>query len=424
MKDLLGRTASDWASRGISRRSLLAGIGGAVGYAATPAFAQQFALSQPEWSDGFDTSIPQQAQVRTDKPTIGPETPSYVEAAIQRYADIVARGGWPYVNVSQALKVGVSSPDVAVLRQRLEVSGDLEPVGGNPTAFDSFVDQGLRRFQMRHGVRPDGVLGASGETIQAMNIPAEVRLRQLETNLVRVRSMSGFLGDRYVMVNVPAADIETIENGLVHSHHKAVVGKIDRPTPLLSTHITNIKFHPYWTVPISIIKKDVIPMVQKDPQYLSKFKIRIFDWKTHEEIDPLSIDWNTDQASQYMLRQDPSEINSLGAVKINFPSPEGVYMHDTPSKTLFGNDYRFDSSGCVRVQNVREYVTWILKYTPGWEDPAAVDAALRQSEQIDAQVADKVNLYFNYFTAWANSDGVVQFREDIYKKDDLDVALR
>ncbi|ODN68817.1 L,D-transpeptidase family protein [Methylobrevis pamukkalensis] len=407
----------------ITRRSLLAGIGGAGAFAAMPAAAQQFALDQAEWSDGFDTSMPAQAMVRTNAPTINPETPANVEAAIQRYADIYARGGWPYVNVSQPLKIGASSPEVAQLRQRLEVSGDLQPMGGNPTSFDSFVDQAVRRFQTRHGVRADGVISADGETIKMMNVPVELRLRQLETNLVRVRAMSGFLGDRYVMVNVPAADIETVENGSVHSRHQAIVGKIDRQTPLLSTHITDIKFNPFWTVPVSIIKKDIIPMVNKDPEYLTKFKIRIIDPRSGAEVDQSMVDWSTEDAARYTFRQDPNELNSMGAVKINFPSPEGVYMHDTPSKTLFGSNYRFHSSGCVRVQNVREYVSWILKNTPGW-DAAAVDAGLRSGERLDAIVADRVNLYFNYFTAWASTDGVVQFRDDIYQRDGLDIALR
>ena len=407
----------------VSRRAVLAGIGGAAAFAASPALAQQFALEQAEWTDGFDTAMPEQAKVRTNLPTFGQDTPYYVEQAISRYYDIASRGGWPCRNVGQPLKVGVSSPDVAVLRQRLEISGDLTAVGGNPASFDSFVEQGVKRFQARHGVRADGVITADGETIKMMNVPAEMRLRQLEVNLVRVRSMSGFLGDRYVMVNVPAADIETIENGYVHSHHAAIVGKIDRQTPLLSTHITDIKFNPYWTVPVSIIKKDVIPMVRKDPEYLRKFKIRIFDRSTGAEVDQSMIDWNTEQAASYTLRQDPNELNSMGAVKINFPSPEGVYMHDTPSKTLFGSNFRFHSSGCVRVQNVREYVTWILKNTPGW-DSNAVDLALRNGERLDAVVADRVNLYFNYFTAWANSEGVVHFRDDIYERDGIDVAMR
>lgn len=417
----LADTGSAATDRGISRRALLIGMGGAASLVASPALAQQFALDQTEWRDGFDASTPFQTQVTNNRPSLNAETPAYVEQALQNYWGIVNSGGWPTVPVSQTLKIGASDPVVAVLRRRLEVSGDMTPMGGNPNSFDSFVDQGVKRFQARHGVRADGIVSPNGETITMMNVPAELRLRQLETNLIRVRAMSGFLGDRYVVTNVPAAEIETVDAGIVHSRHAAVVGKIDRQTPLLTTKITTIRFNPYWTAPVSIIKKDIIPMVRKDPGYLGRYQIRIFQGQT--EIDPTTIDWSTDEAAKYMFRQEPNELNSMGAVKIDFPSPEGVYMHDTPSKTLFGANYRFESSGCVRVQNVREYVSWILRNTPEW-DRGRIEEALRSGERLDATVADTVNLYFTYVTAWANSDGVVQFRDDIYQRDGIDVALR
>jgi hypothetical protein len=144
----------------------------------------------------------------------------------------------------------------------------LEQQAGLSDTFDSYVDAALRRFQLRHGLIPDGVMGEG--TIEALNVPAHVRLRQLETNLVRVRSMSGNLGDRYVMVNIPAAEIEAVENGRVRSRHTAVVGKIDRQTPILNSKIYELNFNPYWTVPVSIIRKDLIPKMKEDPEYLAR----------------------------------------------------------------------------------------------------------------------------------------------------------
>ena len=177
-----------------------------------------------------------------------------------------------------------------------------------------------------------------------MNIGAQVRLGQLETNLVRLRSMSGFLGDRYVMVNIPAAQIEAVENNRVVLRHTAIVGKIDRQTPIVNSKINEIIVNPYWNAPESIVRKDIIPLMRKDPDYLSKNNIHILG-PDGNEIDPTAIDWNTEDAAKYRLRQDPGSGNAMASVKINFPSPDGVYMHDTPQQSLFSKLMRFDSLG-------------------------------------------------------------------------------
>jgi murein L,D-transpeptidase YcbB/YkuD len=380
-----------------------------------------FAASQTEWTEGFDTSAPFQTPIRSTRPTLSAETAKYTEQAITRYSAIAQQGGWPAVSSEQPLKIGVRHPGVAALRQRLTVGGDLEIAGGAPDSYDSFVEGAVRRFQQRHGLIADGVV--ANETLRRMNVPVEIRLRQLETNLGRVTEFSKEeLGARYVMVNVPGAEIETVETGIVHSRHNAVVGKIDRQTPLLTTKVTEINFNPFWTVPRSIILKDLIPLIQKDPRYLDRQKIRIYD-RQGNPMHWRTINWNTDEAADYLFRQDPGELNSMGSVKINFPSPEGVYLHDTPQKGLFGANDRFNSSGCVRVQNVREFVIWLLKNTPEWP-PENIVRVMTNGERIDATVEDPVELYFRYVTAWANSDGIVQFRDDIYQLDGFGFALQ
>ena len=203
-------------------------------------------------------------------------------------------------------------------------------------------------------------------TYAAMNVSAPVRLGQLETNLVRLRSMSGFLGDRYVMVNIPAAQIEAVENDRVVLRHTAIVGKIDRQTPILNSKINEIIVNPYWNAPESIVRKDIIPLMRKDPQYLTENNIRILG-PDGNEIDPTTDRLDTEDAAKFRFRQDPGAGNAMASVKINFPSPDGVYMHDTPQQSLFSKLMRFDSSGCVRVQNVRDLVTWLLRDTPGWD---------------------------------------------------------
>ncbi|GAA0783195.1 murein L,D-transpeptidase [Roseibium denhamense] len=370
-----------------------------------------------EWADNFDIATENITEVKSYAPTLSPETADYISIAIDRYQRIVQAGGWGGVTAGgKAMRIGAKDSRVVELRRRLIASGDLEQHAGLSDTFDSYVDAALRRFQLRHGLIPDGVMGDS--TVQALNIPAHVRLRQLETNLIRMRSMSGFLGDRYVMVNIPAAEIEAVEDGRVRSRHTAVVGKIDRQTPILNSKIYELNFNPYWTVPVSIIRKDLIPKMKEDPQYLAKNKIRIFDWSGNE-LQWQQIDWNTDEATQYRFTQDPGQENSLGSVRINFHNKHQVYLHDTPSKTLFGEDYRFHSSGCVRVQNVRELVTWLLQSTtPDW-NRGKVDSVIRTGAREDVRLKSQIPLYMTYVTAWANSDGVVHFRDDIYNRDDL-----
>lgn len=373
-----------------------------------------------EWTEGFDTTAPFQTPVHSARPTLSAETAAYTEQAIAQYSWLAQQGGWPMVNAETALRIGVRSPSVTSLRQRLSTTGDLQTNGGASDSFDSFVDAAVKRFQQRHGLMADGIVAA--ETLRRMNVPVETRLQQLETNLSRLREVEGDLGARYVMVNIPGAEIETVDAGIVHSRHHAIVGKIDRQTPLLTTKITEINFNPFWTVPKSIIIKDLIPKMQKDPGYLDRQKIRIYD-QSGNPLDWRMVDWNSDEAVKYMFRQDPGDINSMGSVKINFPSPDGVYMHDTPEKGLFGGDNRFHSSGCVRVQNVREYVFWILKNTPEWQQESIIQV-MTNGERIDAKVADPIPLYFKYVTAWASADAIVQFRDDIYQRDGLDVAFQ
>lgn len=404
----------------VSRRAVLGMAAGAlvaapsIVRAESPIQALQNYQMRAEWADRFDATVSELNALKGNQPTLSPASAAQIEQAIAVYQQIVARGGWPMLpEKGPKLRLGSRDRNVATLRQRLAVTGDIAETGGRSDVFDSYVDTAVRRFQIRNGLVPDGIV--AGATVAALNVPAEQRLRQLEVNLVRVRSMSGFLGDRYVMVNIPAAEIEAVDHGLVHSRHVGVVGKIDRPSPLLSAKIQEINFNPYWHVPVSIIRKDLIPKMQADPQYLAKNKIHIYDGKNNE-LQPTDIDWTTEQATQYMFRQEPGTENSMGSVKINFPNPHSVYMHDTPAKSLFGQNARFHSSGCVRVQNVREMVTWLLDETPEWPKDR-IDQAIRSGERIDAKLATPVPVYFVYITAWAGADGFVSFRDDIYQRD-------
>jgi len=413
----------------VNRRSFLRRLGqGAAAAAVTTPWLRagaaedttlQALIDQNQRSDfgrGFDSASRTIRMPQASLPTLAPSTVQTTEQAIQRYEAIVARSGWPAVPQSDRLRLGKRHASVIPLRQRLSVAGDLETNAGVTEVFDSYVEAAVRRFQARHGIGVDGVVRE--QTFKALNLPAPVRLAQLRTNLARLRSLSGSLSERFVTCNIPAAQIEAIENGIAVSRHVTVVGKPDRPSPDIQSRIVEVNFNPYWTVPVSIVRRDLIPKMQAEPDYLTNNRIRIFDQRG-AELPPSQINWYSEEAVNYQFKQDPGDFNSLGSVRINFPNSHQVYMHDTPLKNLFGEDFRFHSSGCVRIQNVRELVNWLLGGMPGWSREE-IDQVIRSGDRRDARLARPVPVYWVYVTAWATSDGVVQFRDDIYGRDGID----
>lgn len=404
----------------LSRRTLLTGSLALIFTPATAALAQQFAQNQAEWSQNYEAVSRTRVQ-RTSTPMLSAESLAATEQMIEYYRNIAARGGWQPVQGVQGLRVGSKNPAVMALRQRLIITGDLDPAAGESPIYDSYVESAVRRFQARHGISSTGTM--TGPTVVAMNVPVDLRIRQLEINVARLRSLVGTgLTNRYAVANIPAALVETVEGGVVHTRHAAGVGKIDRQSPLLNSKVVEVNFNPFWTAPASVVKKDLIPKMQKEPNYLSENKIRIFN-AAGQEIPSSQINWFSDEATRYRFRQDPGgDLNSMGFVRINIPNQHGVYMHDTPSKGIFGDDFRFVSSGCIRIQNVRDYIEWLLKDTPGWTREQ-IDATFKSGERIDARLAQAVPIHWIYVTAWATPDGLVQFRDDIYNKDGLGNAI-
>lgn len=400
----------------LSRRALLTGSLALVFTPATVALAQ----TQAEWSQNYEAVSRTRVQ-RTSTPMLSAESLAATEQMIEYYRNIAARGGWMPVQGVQGLRVGSKSPAVMALRQRLIITGDLDQNAGESPIYDSYVEAAVRRFQARHGISSTGTVTAP--TVAAMNVPVDIRIRQLEINVSRLRTLvSGGLSNRYAVANIPAALVETVEGGVVHTRHAAGVGKIDRQSPLLNSKVVEVNFNPFWTAPASVVKKDLIPKMQKEPNYLAENKIRIFNG-AGQEIPSSQINWFSDEATRYRFRQDPGgDLNSMGFVRINIPNQHGVYMHDTPSKGIFGDDFRFVSSGCIRIQNVRDYIEWLLKDTPGWSREQ-IDATFKSGERIDARLATAVPIHWIYMTAWATPDGLVQFRDDIYNKDGLGNAI-
>ncbi len=404
-----------------SRRSFVRmAMGAGLASVAMPALAQTAfddvinAPRRGNWDDQFDANASRtSAVVKSNNPILGPEAVPNIQQAIMEYQQILANGGWPQVNPSQRLQLGVIDPTVQVLRQRLMITGDLPQSAGLSDSFDSYVDGAVKRFQARHGLPEDGVLGEF--TLKAMNIPADTRLQQLNTNLGRIQSMSGDLGQRYVMVNIPAAYIEAVENMRVVLRNTAIVGRISRPSPILNSKIYEVILNPYWIAPRSIVEKDIVPLMRKDPTYLTRNNIRLFDSKG-QEVSPDTVDWNAEKAPPYQFRQDPGKINAMASTKINFHNQYSVYMHDTPQQSLFNKQERFESSGCVRVQNVRDLSTWLLRDTPGW-NRQQIERVIESRVNTPIELTQEVPVYFVYITAWSAKDRIVQFRDDIYQLD-------
>lgn len=366
------------------------------------------------WGQEFDPSSSTMTfEVNSTSPIMSPTALSNMQRSIALYSEIAVRGGWGTVPADKAMRIGQRGPAVTALRRRLAASGDLAPEAGAGDTFDTFVQAAVLRFQTRHGLVPDGIV--STETFNALNVSVEARINQMRMNLARLQNLGSNLGDRYILVNIPGAEIEVVDHGIVVQRHVAVVGKIDRPSPLLDSKVSEINFNPYWHAPESIVRRDIIPKMQEDPDYLAKFKIRIYD-ASGNEIPPETVDWNTVDSTKIFVRQDPGDLNSMGSMKINFPNKHAVYLHDTPGQTLFGENFRFHSSGCVRVQNIRELAAWILEPSGEWPR-SKIDAVIRSGERLDVPVGNRPELHFAYVTAWVTDDGIVNFRPDVYDRD-------
>jgi len=353
-------------------------------------------------------------QFRMDVPFVSEASVQGLEAAIGRYRQSVAAGGWPMVRGETTLRPGDSSAEIVTIRKHLIMEGDLPPGSGTSGRFDDEFRDGLTRFQIRNGLRVSGFLDQ--RTLKALNVPARERLRQLEANLPRVQQLMKInQSPRYVLVNVPAYTAQAVQKGQLALDSAVVVGKPSRATPQVDAKIVEVNFFPVWSVPDSIARKDLIPAIRKDMSYFYDNRFNVSRTWGSTPLDPQQVDWMSPQVASYKFRQDPGPQNALGLVRINMPNKHAVYMHDTPLKRLFNQSQRAFSSGCVRVESVWEMVAWLLG-PQGW-DLAKVEAQVASGEKKNVKLRSAVPVHFVYLTAFANSRGVAQFRPDIYGQD-------
>ena len=406
----------------------LAAIG--AGVAALPAIAQENDWMRwgPQSTTGainsdYDRDFIREWEKNPPKgfPTVSKANLAPMKAAIARYEDIVKRGGWRAIpDVKQmdgkSLQRGQSGEAVSLVQARLMMSGDLAEGASGLGGFDGPLEAAVKRFQASNGLTPTGLV--DDRTATAMNVPADARLKQLKLNLTRVGELAGTRGKKYVIVNIPAAQVEAVEADQVVLRHTGVVGKTERPTPLLKSAITNLNFNPTWTLPPTVVSKDLIPkgvdMQKHNQNVLVKYGIDAYD-ASGRKLDVTKINWQGLAPHALTFRQQPGKENPLGFLKINFDSENSVYMHDTPSETLFGKNVRAASSGCVRVANIERLAAWLLS-AQGWNEER-VHKMKETGERQDVSLKQSVPLNFVYITAWATPDGVVQFRRDLYQRD-------
>jgi L,D-transpeptidase YcbB len=356
--------------------------------------------------------IADQAQI----PMLTSKSDAALQAAQSKYSAIVAQGGFPKIP-SGNYKKGADGKAVEILNQRLFIEGYLRVEGTQgdvASVFTTATQDAVSRYQRNLGL---GVTGrVDNATLAELNISAESRLQAISANIPRLAIYEQGLGDRYVIVNIAAQQIETVSNGHVFSRHNAIVGRPERPSPVVMAPLDTVKFNPYWNAPVSIVERDIIPKMQANPQFLTSMNMKVYQGIGGPEVDPKSIDWAHAIPDDYQFRQEPGPENAMKTAKIEFNSPFGIYLHDTPEPQLFKTNNRFYSSGCIRVEKMPLLVEWVLNGQEGF-DSSKISSMSETLERLDVKIAAAPQLRVAYLTAWPTSNGTVAFRRDIYDLD-------
>jgi len=342
--------------------------------------------------------------------------------ALSQYQVLSALGGWPRIPSGPAIRPGYRDGRLPQLKELLVKTGDLVTPASDSDHYDPETVAAVRVFQTRHGLVDDGVIGA--KTLAALNVSVEERIRQIELNLERWRWMPKDFGKRHIRVNVADFKLQVVDEGAPVLEMPVIVGTQYRKTPVFSARMTYLEFAPYWTVPPTILREDKLPLIKRNPDYLAEKHFRIVARGDEEVfIDPQTIDWQKIEAEDFpgLLRMDPGPWNPLGTVKFMFPNRFNVYLHDTNEAYLFERNVRSFSSGCIRVERPRELARLLLERELG---PAMLEDLFASPEPVQVPIAP-LPVHIQYWTAWVDSDGRVNFRPDVYYRDlDLEVALK
>ena len=340
----------------------------------------------------------------------------WLREALAHYREIAAGGGWPSIPSGPTLKPGMTSERIVPLRQRLQRSGDLaDTQTDDPELFNAVLKRAVIAFQNRHGLAPDGAVGPA--TLAALNVPVEQRIDQIRVNLERIRWVYKELPEDYVIVDVAGFHIYLVQEDEIVWQARAQVGKPYRDTPVFRDTMSYLEFNPTWTVPPTILREDILPRLEHGPDYLVKRNMRILD-RDGKSVDFSTIDWPSVAAGNfpYILRQEPGPYNALGRVKFMFPNKHAVYIHDTPSKSLFAHNERTFSSGCIRVERPFELAELLLDDPERW-DQQGIQQLLDSRRTQRVNLREPLPVLILYWTAEVDAEGRVHFRRDVYDRD-------
>lgn len=360
-----------------------------------------------------------------------PDLPEYAELvkALAVYRDILQQGGWPAISGHTPLRRGSRGKRVAVLRQRLRITADLVGWAGRKPVYNRAVAKAVARFQARHGIPSNGIVGPA--TLAALNVPVQVRIRQIQLNLERYRWLPTEFGPRYIYVNIPDYKLSAYEAGKPVLTMRVVVGdEYENATPVFADLMTYLVFRPYWLVPQRIFVREILPRVRKQRSYLARQGYEVVAAKRESVVlNPRRINWRRVYLRKIRLRQKPGNTNHLGLVKFMFPNQFAIYLHDTPTRNLFTGRKRTLSHGCVWVEKPMELANYVLAGQEGWNEMKVREAMVTTHSATDGASVDgntvtlarPVPVYLVYLTAFVR-DGVVNFRRDPYGKDRQAIA--
>jgi murein L,D-transpeptidase YcbB/YkuD len=378
--------------------------------------------SLPPRDPGLEQRLPdsraiESAHIEELLQSLRPHTPRYtrLQQVLLRYRGYRDRGGWMPIADGPTLKPGSSDPRIPALRARLAASGELSTPEQLSTDYDAALANDVRRFQRHHGLTPDGIVGT--RTLAALNVPVQVRIDQIRANLERARWATDDLPEDYLLVDIAGFRLQLFHGHVPVWETRAIVGRPRRPSPVLRSTLTWLDINPSWTVPPTVLARDVLPELQKDPAYLQAKDMRVIDYQG-KPVDVTGLDWSRVNPHNFpwLIRQAPGPQNALGRIKFMFANGHAVYLHDTPARSLFDHPGRALSSGCIRVEHPLELADLLLRRNAGW-NRQRLEAAVASGQTRSVYLAQPIDILLLYRTVEVADDGGVQFNPDIYERD-------
>jgi murein L,D-transpeptidase YcbB/YkuD len=392
-------------------------------------------ISYPDWQvsrrslnilDFYNQAIAQNNLVAS----LSKLTPTYsgytdLKAQLAKYQQIASDGGWQTIPAGKDLKAGSVGSRVKILQKRLAATEDykLDDTDEQTAKYDDDTTKAVEQFQRSNGLKASGVVDKT--TLQFLNVSVEMRIKQIQLNMDRLRWLPNNMGNKYLMVNIPNYSLVIVNAQQIDLAMPVIVGGGgNNKTCVVNSKITTLELNPFWGIPNRIATKEYLSKIQKDPSYLEQHNIRVFNPQNNQEIDPTGIDWQrvTQANFSYFLRQDPGKKNALGKLKFLFPNDCGIYLHDTSNPNLFGKKARSLSHGCVRVSQPLNLADYLISSTPNWDDDK-LESAINTGKHRWLKLADPLEIHIVYQTAWVESNGQLQFRNDIYKADNVDYPI-